>query len=454
MTLGTVEPRTMRTEPIRIALLGAGTVGAQVARILLEDAASFEERIGVPLELTGILVRDPQAPRDAELPQDLLSTDAEALLAEADIVIELIGGIEPAHQYVRQALLGGKSVVTGNKALLAVYGPELYQLADESGAHLSFEAAVAGAIPIIRSIQDSLSGDRIHRILGIVNGTTNYMLDRMDSGGVSYQEVFDEASALGYLEADPSLDVDGHDAAAKAAVLASMAFHTQLRQDDVHTEGIATITAEDIRAAAEDGYVIKLLAVAELLPLPTDPAANGVSVRVHPVLVPRGHPLAGVRGGYNAIFVEAENAGQLMFYGAGAGGAPTASAVMGDVVSAAWRIASGGPAITEITPLRLPVLPLGSAVSSFSIALDVADEPGALSQVAGLFAQRGVSIETLRQTIPQLPAAQSEERGTGTARLRIVTHRASEADLASTVAELTTLPVVAAVTSVLRVEGI
>lgn len=281
----------------------------------------------------------------------------------------------------------------------------------------------------------------------------------MDTHGVSYQEVFDEAGALGYLEADPALDVDGHDAAAKAAILASMAFHTELRQEDVYTEGITRVTAEDIRAAAEDGYVIKLLAVAELLPLPAA-AGQGVSVRVHPVLVPRDHPLAGVRGGYNAVFVEAENAGQLMFYGAGAGGAPTASAVMGDVVSAAWRIASGGPAITEITPLRLPVLELDHAVSRFSIALEVNDEPGALAQVAGVFAEQGVSIEAFRQSVsvPLEGVAEEGAQGTGSpeaglAQLRVITHRAQEADLAATVAGLERLPVVYSVSSVLRVEG-
>ncbi|WP_026531306.1 homoserine dehydrogenase [Haematomicrobium sanguinis] len=434
----------MSIESISVALLGAGTVGSQVARIMAEDAESFTERIGVPMELVGIAVRDIDAPRDTELPRELLTTDADSIIDRADIVVELMGGIEPAYTLVRRALEAGKSVVTGNKALLAEYGPELYALANESGAHISFEAAVAGAIPIIRPIQDSLSGDRITRILGIVNGTTNYMLDKMDTTGASYQEVFDEAAALGYLEADPSLDVDGHDAAAKAAILASMAFHTQLRKSDVYTEGISAVTAADMKAAAEDGYVIKLLAVAELL----DAEETGVSVRVHPVLVPREHPLAGVHGGFNAIFIEAENAGELMFYGAGAGGNPTASAVMGDLVSAAWRRATGGPAITEITPLRLPILPLDKAQASFSIAMDVRDEPGVLAEISRIFADNGVSIETIRQNIDAQDA-----NGNPSAHLRVVTHRASEANLAATVAALKNVNAVAEVTSVLRVEG-
>ncbi|THJ66187.1 homoserine dehydrogenase [Arthrobacter echini] len=433
--------------PIRIALLGCGTVGSQVARILLADAEDLGNRAGAPLELVGVAVRTLDAQRDVELPDGLLTLDAESLVANADIVIELMGGMEPAKSLILRAIDHGAAVVSGNKALLAQDGPELYEQADAAGVQLSYEAAVAGAIPILRPIRDSLSGDRITRVLGIVNGTTNYILDQMDSTGARFADALKTAQDLGYAEADPTADIEGHDAAAKAAILASLSFHTRFALENVFFEGITSVTAQDIASAAEDGYVVKLLAIAELLGDAS--GADGVGVRVHPTLLPRSHPLAAVRGAFNAVFVEAENAGELMFYGQGAGGTPTASAVLGDVVSAARRMVLGGPGRTETTTGHVPALGIDAVRTSYCIALQVVDEPGVLAQISRLFAANGVSIETMRQRIRP-----SGPDGSTTAELRIVTHRALEASLAATVRQVAELEVITAVSSVLRVEGI
>lgn len=440
-------PATPAARALRVALLGCGTVGSQVARILLDDADNLAGRAGARLDLVGVAVRSLDAERDVELPDGLLTTDADALVADADIVIELMGGIEPAKSLILRAIAHGAAVVSGNKALLALDGPELYEQADAAGVQLSYEAAVAGAIPILRPIRDSLSGDRITRVLGIVNGTTNYILDQMDSTGAQFDDALQAAQRLGYAEADPTADIEGHDAAAKAAILASLSFHTRFALEDVSCEGITSVTADDIAAAAEDGYVIKLLAIAELL---TDASgAEGIGVRVHPTLLPRTHPLAAVHGAFNAVFVEAENAGELMFYGQGAGGTPTASAVLGDVVSAARRRVLGGPGRTETTTSQVPALGIDAVRTSYCIALQVVDEPGVLARIAQIFAANGVSIETMRQRIRQ-----DGPDGATTAELRIVTHRAVEASLAATVRQVAELEVITAVSSVLRVEGI
>ena len=436
---------------LKVALLGCGNVGAQVARILIDDADALAARTGARLELSGIAVRDPDARRDAELPRALFTTDADALVKDADLVIELMGGIEPARTLILTAIQHGACVVTGNKALLAQDGPTLYEEADKAGVQLSYEAAVAGALPILRPIRDSLSGDRITRVLGIVNGTTNFILDQMDSTGAQFADALAEAQRLGYAEADPTADVEGHDAAAKAAILASLSFHTRFALEDVYCEGIRAVTAADIAAAKDAGFVIKLLAIAEKLPATgkeTD-GLEGVSVRVHPPLLPREHPLAAVHGAFNAVFIEAENAGELMFYGQGAGGTPTASAVLGDLVSAARRIVLGGPGRTETTTGHVPALPIDAAITSYYIGLDAADQPGVLARIAQLFAEHGVSIEIMRQTVHREATATAES-----AELRIVTHRASEAALAATVRAVKGLDVVNSVTSVLRVEGV
>lgn len=425
--------------PLRIALLGCGVVGTEVVRLLVTQADDLAARVGAPLELMGILVLDVTVDFDPVVDRALLTTDGAGLVERADIVIELMGGIEPARTLLLRAIGAGASVVTANKALLAADGPTLYQAADEAGVDLYFEASVGGAIPIVRPIRESLAGDRIRRVLGIVNGTTNYVLDRMATDGLDLDVAVKEAQQLGFAEADPTADVEGFDAAAKAAILASLAFHTRVSLDDVAREGISGITADDVAWAARTGHVIKLLAVAERLP-------EGVSARVHPTLVPLSHPLAGVRGVFNAVFVEAEAAGELMFYGRGAGGRPTSSAVVGDVVSAARHRVLGGKGPIESRYADLPVLPPSVGLSRFQLRLDVADQPGVLAQVARVLAEHDISIETVNQAILSV-------RGTQLADLVISTHRAPVAALAATVAALGALEVVDRVTSVLRVEG-
>ncbi|MFJ4207248.1 homoserine dehydrogenase [Paenarthrobacter sp. NPDC089675] len=432
---------------LKVALLGCGNVGAQVARILIDDADALAARSGARLELSGIAVRNIDTPRDVELPRELFTTDAETLVKDADLVIELMGGIEPARSLILTAIQNGACVVTGNKALLAQDGPTLYEEADKAGVQLSYEAAVAGAIPILRPIRDSLSGDRITRVLGIVNGTTNFILDQMDTTGAQFADALAEAQRLGYAEADPTADVEGHDAAAKAAILASLSFHTRFSLDDVYCEGITRVSAEDIASAKEAGFVIKLLAIAEKIE--SSDNGSGISVRVHPTLLPREHPLAAVRGAFNAVFIEAENAGELMFYGQGAGGTPTASAVLGDLVSAARRLVLGGPGRTETTTGHVQALPVAASNTSYYIGLDVADQAGVLARIAHIFAENGVSIEIMRQTIHRDAESKVES-----AELKIVTHRASEAALAATVEAVKGLDVINSVTSVLRVEGV
>jgi homoserine dehydrogenase len=431
---------------LRIALLGAGSVGSQVAALLLEHGDELSERVGAGLELVGVAVRDLDAPRSADIPKHLLTTDARSLILGADIVVELMGGLEPAREYLELALNSGADVVTANKALLATHGPELFEIAEQVGAQLYYEAAVGGAIPIIRPLRDSLAGDRVRRILGIVNGTTNYILDRMDQGGDSLEEVLADAQRLGYAEADPTADVDGYDAAQKAAILASLAFHTTVPLEAVYREGILGVTAADVAAARASGFVVKLLAVCERLVDP-ETGVEGVSARVHPALVPLDHPLAAVHGANNAVFLEAEAAGSLMFYGAGAGGVPTASAVLGDVVSAARRHVIGGPGVAESTHANLPVLPISSVSTRYRITLEVADKPGVLATIATLFAEHGVSVEAVQQDVRQGGDAP-------TATLVIGTHQATESALAATVAALGATEVVSSVTSVLRVEGL
>jgi len=437
---------------LRVALLGGGSVGSQVAEQLLTHRDELASRIGADIELVGVAVRDLDAPRDTAIPRELLTTDAPSLIVGADIVVELMGGIEPARSLILQALSSGADVVTANKALLATHGPELFEAAGQVGAQLYYEAAVGGAIPIIRPLRDSLAGDRVQRILGIVNGTTNFILDRMDAHGESMQQALATATALGYAEADPTADVGGYDAAQKAAILASLAFHTLVPAEAVYREGITDVTLDQVVAARKAGYVVKLLAICEQL---TDPVTgvNGVSARVHPALIPLTHPLAAVHGANNAVFVEAESAGPLMFYGAGAGGIQTASAVLGDVVSAARRHVVGGPGVAESTHADLPVLPIAAVRTRYQIALLVADEPGVLAAIATLFQSHGVSVETVQQSVVARDAL-SAPHTSSAATLVIGTHEATEADLAATVAALTTSSAVHSVTSVLRVEGL
>lgn len=424
-------------EKIKVALLGAGNVGSQAARILVEDNAVLEKRIGAPVELIGIAVRDTNASRHWNADPSLYTTDAESLIDAADVVIELTGGIEPARTRILRALKAGKSVVSGNKALLAKHGVELQAAADESGAQLSYEAAVAGAIPILRPLRDSLAGDRVTRVLGIMNGTTNYILDQMDTTGASFSDALAEAQKLGYAEADPTADVEGHDAASKAAIVASLAFHSDFTIDDVHTEGITSITADDVAAADADGYVIKLLAICER------EGADGANIRVNPTLIPRQHPLAGVHGAFNAVFVEAENAGELMFYGPGAGGAPTASAVLGDFVSLARRLVLGGPGVPETSHAQLHATGLDNVVSRYSVGVLVEDRLGVLANITRILTEHGISVDSLRQSAPKEGAAQ----------IRMVTHSAKDSDLRRAIAVIDALDTVREVNSVIRVES-
>lgn len=427
---------------LRVALLGAGAVGSQVADLLLRHGDELADRAGASLELSGIAVRDVDAKRDVDLPAELFTTDAESLIVGSDIVIELMGGIEPARSNILLALNSGADVVTANKALLATHGPELFEAANQVGASVHYEAAAAGAIPIIRPLRDSLAGDRVVRIMGIVNGTTNYILDRMDSEGADFAEVLADAQRLGYAEADPTADIEGFDAAQKAAILASLAFHTTVPLDAVHREGITQITPSMIEEARTAGFVIKLLAVCERV---TVESSESISVRVYPALVSRTHPLASVHGANNAVFVEAEAAGSLMFYGAGAGGVQTASAVLGDVVSAARRHIAGGVGVGESTRANLPTVPIGHVITRYQITLEVSDRAGVLASIATILSDGGVSVATVVQSI--------ESETDPTARLIIGTHRATEQALSDTVERLAASDVVDSVVSVLRVEG-
>lgn len=425
---------------IKVALLGGGVVGAQVARLLLEQSADLEARIGLPLELVGIGVRS--ARRRSGLPPELFTTDADALLdrTDLDLVIELIGGIEPARTFILKAIASGASVVTANKALLAEHGAELFAAAEKAGVDLYYEAAVAGAIPIVRPLRESLVGDAVTAVKGIVNGTTNYILDKMHTEGSTFAEALAEAQALGFAEADPTADVEGYDAAAKAAILSSLAFHTRVTLSDVARQGITSITPEDIAAAREMDCVIKLLADCRISPDGT------IAVGVHPTMVPASHPLASVRGAYNAIFVESRNAGELMFMGRGAGGNPTASAVMGDVVTAARNRVRGVRGPVESAYSSPGMTERGLVQSRFFVSLVVVDSPGVLALISQAFANHEVSIQSVRQG--QLHGDEGRH-----ARLDIVTHVAPVDAVRDTAADLEKTDVLADRVRLLRVEG-
>jgi homoserine dehydrogenase len=430
-------------------------VGTEVARLLTTHATELAQRVGAPVELAGIAVRRLDLERGLAVDPGLFTTDAAELVKRADLVVEVIGGIEPARTLILDAMAGGASVVTANKALLADDGPTLYRAAARHGVDLYFEASVAGAIPLLRPIRESLAGDRVRRVLGIVNGTTNYVLDKMHSTGMGFAEAVAQAQALGYAEANPTADLEGFDAAAKAAILASLAFHTRVAAADVHREGITGVTADDVASARAMGAVVKLLAICERTVEPD--GAEGVSVRVHPAMLSLSHPLASVREAYNAVFIEAEAAGELMFYGRGAGGLPTASAVLGDVISAARNRVGHSHGPGESAYAELPLRPMGRVITRYHISLDVADRPGVLAQVAKVFAEHDVSIETVRQQ--QVPAQEAPAVGDGSgsaadrAALVVVTHSAPDAALAATVQALAKLEAVAAVVGVMRVEG-
>ena len=424
--------------PVRVALLGCGNVGGALAELLSTQAEAIAERSGVRFELAGVAVHDLSRPRPAAVPSTLLTDDPKELVERpgVDVVVELIGGVDPARTLVEAALRAGRPVITGNKALMAEAGAELARLAADHGVDLLYEASVAGAIPVIRPLRESLAGERVERVMGIVNGTTNYILTRMGDDGMDYAEALAEAQRLGLAERDPTADVEGHDAAAKAAILAGLAFGSDLLGTDVPREGITAVRAVDVAFADRLGYVVKLLAVAELVDGGPD-----ISVRVHPAMVPRSHPLASVRGAFNAVFVEGAGAGELMLYGRGAGGEPTASAVLGDLIDAARNLRGGAhaPAPRRRTAVIHPPAELRSA---FYLSLDVVDQPGVLAAVATVFGDHGVSIRVMEQV------------GLGSeARLIFLTHSAREGDVQATIADLHQLDAVDRVGGVLRVVG-
>lgn len=438
------QPESERTDgggrAIGVAVLGMGNVGSEVVRILTDAAGDLRARVGAPVQIRGIAVRD--LTRDRGVDPALLTDDPADLIArdDVDIVVELMGGIDPAREHIRTALENGKSVVTANKALLAEYTGEMATAAANAKVDLYFEAAVAGAIPVVRPLMQSLAGDTVERVAGIVNGTTNFILSAMDETGAGYVETLAEAGRLGYAEADPTADVEGYDAAAKAAILASIAFHTRVTAADVHREGITSVTAADLAAAKKFDCTIKLLAICERVH-----AADGsesVSARVYPALIPLSHPLASVNGAFNAVVVEAANAGRLMFYGQGAGGSPTASAVLGDMVMAARNKVHGGRGPLESTYASLPIAPIDDVDTRYYISMRVADRAGVLAQVAGEFTKRSVSIAAVRQ-----------EGAGDDARLIVVTHRAPDRAQSECVAALEDMDTVNKVSSVLRLEG-
>ena len=423
---------------LKVGMLGAGVVGSQIARLLIANKSDLASRAGANLELVSIAVKDSKLKRDG-ISAALLTSDAKSIVndPQIDLVIEVIGGINPAKELILTALKNGKSVVTANKALLAKHGAELYAAADKANVDLYYEAAVAGAIPILRPLRESLVGDHVIRVMGIVNGTTNYILTKMDENGIAFADALKEAQALGFAESDPSADIEGFDAAAKAAILAGLAFHSRITDNDVYREGISKITAADVKVAKAMEMVIKLLAIAELTP------EGAVSVRVHPALISRTHPLASVRGSFNAVFVEAKSAGQMMFYGKGAGGEPTASAILGDLVAVARHKVTGGIGPKESDYADLKIAQIGQTKTRYLIRLNVADKPGVLESVAHVFASHQVSIQTVRQT------------GAGDkAELIVMTHSSNESSLSATVKDLKNLPAVTDVASVLRVEGV
>jgi homoserine dehydrogenase len=425
-----------QVRPIRIALIGAGTVGSKVASLMLEQSEDLEARSGAPLVLVGVGVKDANKQRPG-IPKELITSDVSSLLAkDIDILVEVMGGIEPARTHILDAMSRGISVVTANKELLARDGATLAAAAEKNNVDLYYEASVAGAIPLLRPLRESLVGDRVKKVLGIVNGTTNYILTKMDETGASFEDALAEAQKLGYAEANPSADIDGHDAAAKAAIVAQLAFHTRVTIDDVYCEGISKVSAKDVKAAKEMGFVIKLLAIAERLD------EESIVVRVHPAMIPRSHPLASVREAFNAVFVEAESAGSLMFYGRGAGGAPTASAVLGDLVAVARNKMSGRRGPGESIYADLKVKSVDNALTSYYISLQVEDKPGVLAQISQKIADNKVSIQTVRQDGLE-----------DDAQLVIRTHIALEKDLAKTLEALRNLDAVKEISDYMRVEG-
>jgi homoserine dehydrogenase len=425
----------MTVHVVRIGVIGHGTVGASFVKLVKQQSDTIAARSGVRLEIARVAVRN-SATHAGSLVADVLTQDADFVVSDptVDLVVELMGGIDEARALILKALASGKPVVTANKALIATHGAELFAAADKSGIDLLFEAAVCGGIPLIRPLRESLRGEPIRRVLGIVNGTTNYILTKMSEDGASYADALAGAQQLGYAEADPTADVEGLDAAAKISIIASIAFGANVVAGDVYSEGITKITAADIAIAHRLGYAVKLLAIAEL-----EKSSGSVSVRVHPAMVPHHHPLASVRDAFNAVVVDGEASGSLMFYGRGAGGDPTASSVLGDVIDAAINLNKGAHATLGVLT-KAKLLPMAQTSCEYLIPLEVADKPGVLHAVTGIFANNNVSIR----------AAEQDGIGSG-ARLVFLTHMANEAAVQACIAQLRNLDVVMHVGALLRV---
>jgi homoserine dehydrogenase len=423
---------------VRIGVLGCGNVGAAFVRLVEQQSSTIELRTGIRLEVVSVAVRNMSRDRDVQLPEGLLTRDAHAVVSDPsiDLIVEVIGGIEPARELITAALAAGKPVITANKELLANVGAELYAAADAAGVDLLFEAAVAGGIPVIRALRESLRGEPVSRVMGIINGTTNFILTKMTEEGADYSAALSEAQRLGFAERDPTADVEGFDAGAKAAILASIAFGAKVVAGDVYHEGISRVTAADIAVAKRLGYVIKLLGIAD-----RDRETGEIAVRVHPAMVPNTHPLASVRESYNAVFIEGDAVGSLMFYGRGAGGNPTASAVLGDVIDAAVHLDKGTHGSIG-SFAKAVIRPIDETSSEYLLSMEVADKPGVLHAVTGAFANNGVSIRA------------AEQEGIGAdARLVFITHEAKESDLQATVRQLRDMDVVKQVGGLLRVIG-
>ena len=422
---------------MRVGVLGCGNVGGALVQLLAQDADAIAERTGLRLEVTRVAVRSTSRERSVQVPEGCLTTDAESVVTDpdVDVIVEVIGGIEPARSLILEALKSGKPVVTANKELLANVGAELVDAAAGAGVDLLYEASVGGGIPLIRPLRESLAGERLTRVMGIVNGTTNYILTRMSEAGASYSDALAEAQTLGYAERDPTADVEGFDAAAKCAILASIAFGSKVVAGDVYREGISGITSADIAYAERLGYVIKLLAIAEQV-------EGEIAVRVHPAMIQKTHPLASVRESFNAVFIEGEAVGELMLYGRGAGGMPTASAVLGDLIDAAHNLRSGGSGRAS-APGRAALRSIDELRSQYYLNLEVADRTGVLAAVATVFGEHGVSIRSMEQ---------DDEEG-GEARLVFITHTARERDVQATLHGLRELEAVHQIGSLLRVVG-
>ena len=429
----------MERQTVRLGIIGAGNVGAALVAMLLDESRfpALLEAVGAPLSISAIAVRDASKVRPG-IPAELLLTDPLALATrdDVDIVVELAGGVDDAYRYVHAALSAGKSVVTANKALIAAKGTELEALARLQNVDLIFEAAVGGGIPILRALRTSLVGEKIHRVMGIVNGTTNFILSAMASDGADYGDVLAEAQRLGYAEADPTADVEGFDAAAKVTILSALSFGTSLEGAAIARQGISAITADDVAFAKRHHYVIKLVGVAERV------GEFGISMRVHPAMLPEAHPLASINGAFNAVFVEGAKAGPLMMMGQGAGGNPTASAVLGDILEAGRNRLLGRRSATPDVETNLHMIPQGELQSSFYLTLDVLDRPGVLAAVTSVFGDHGVSIRLMEQS------GMGDE-----ARLTLVTHLALESDMMATLEDLQTVDTVDAIGACIRIVG-